>query len=95
MSPEPRSLLIRVVRLSILIISAAVLTTTPALAGDFAQSFQEAASLGDAQERAPSTEDYFTKTLLPYYGQKYASVIQSCFASVPKPDASRCVSEFD
>jgi hypothetical protein len=58
-------------------------------ADDLASSFETAASRGDAQERADATRGYFTKILLPYYGQKYASVLQSCFTRVPKPDNSR------
>jgi hypothetical protein len=59
------------------------------LADDLASSFEVAASRGEAQERAASTRGYFTKILLPYYGQKYAPVLQSCFTNVPKPDNSR------
>jgi hypothetical protein len=59
------------------------------LADDLAPTFEEAAARGDAQERAAATKDYFTKTLMPYFGQKYAPVLQSCFSSVPKPDNSR------
>jgi hypothetical protein len=51
-------------------------------------SFEEAAERGDAQERAAVTKDYLTKTLIPYYGRKYAPVLQSCFTTVSKPDGS-------
>jgi len=62
------------------------LLTLPVSAIDLASSFENAASLAEAQEHATSTRGYFTKTLLPYYGRKYATVLQSCFATVPKPD---------
>jgi hypothetical protein len=60
----------------------------PATPGQLARSFAEAAALGDSQERASSTKDYFETKLLPYYGRKYATVLQSCFAKVPQPDSS-------
>lgn len=60
----------------------------PAIADDLPKSFEEAAALGDAQERAASTKDYFSQTLMPYYGQKYAGVLQSCFTTVAKPDGT-------
>jgi hypothetical protein len=61
----------------------------PAFPEALVDSFQEAAARGDAQERAAATKDYFAKTLMPYFGQKYTPVLQSCFSSVPKPDNSR------
>lgn len=60
-----------------------------ARAADLANSFQEAAARGDAQERAAATKEYFAKTLMPYYGKTYAPVLQSCFTKVPNPDSSR------
>ncbi len=60
-----------------------------AFADDLARSFEEAAARGDAQQHADSTVGYFAKILLPYYGHKYAPVLQSCFAKVPKPDTGR------
>jgi hypothetical protein len=65
------------------------LLIVPTFADELANSFEEAAARGDAQESAALTANYFTKTLMPYYGQKYAPVLQSCFATVPKPDNSR------
>src|SRR5689334_17793297 len=69
-------------------ISLISLLSVPTLADELANSFAEAAKRGDAQEREPSTKNYFTETLMPYYGQKYAPVLQSCFATVLKPDNS-------
>ncbi len=51
------------------------------VADDLAGSYAQAAALGDAQEQAPATRDYYAHTLLPYYGQKYGVVLQNCFAS--------------
>jgi hypothetical protein len=70
------------------IVGLAVVFVTPALADDLANTFEEAAARGEAQKRAASTKNYFTNTLMPYYGQKYAPVLQSCFATITKPDNS-------
>jgi hypothetical protein len=64
------------------------LLTIPGMAGDLVTSFKEAAALGDAQEKAPATRDYFERNLLPYYQQKYGPVLQSCFASTTQPDSA-------
>jgi len=74
---------------SLILVGLCLLLTRLALADDVATSFKDAAARGDAQERASSTSVYFAKVLMPYYGQKYASVLQSCFATVPKPDSRR------
>jgi hypothetical protein len=68
------------------IISIVCLLTISSLASDLATSYQQAAALGDAQESAAATRDYFRDTLLPYYAQGYAPVLQSCFANVTQPD---------
>ena len=59
-----------------------------ASASDLATSYEQAAALGDAQEKAPATQEFFKNTLLPYYEQQYGLVLQSCFASVPHPDSA-------
>jgi len=64
------------------------LTASLAFADDLAKSFEEASARGDAQQNEASTREYFTNVLMPYYGRKYAPVLQSCFASVSKPDNS-------
>jgi hypothetical protein len=56
------------------------------MAGDLANSYEHAASLADEQESATVTKDYFRNVLLPYYAQRYAPVLKSCFATVPHPD---------
>lgn len=56
--------------------------------GDLATTYQQAAVLADAQEKAPATRDYFSQILLPNYAQKYGPVLQSCFVSVKQPDNS-------
>jgi len=68
------------------IIAAVILFTIPSLANELATSYEKAAALAEAQEKAPATRDYFNQILLPYYAQKYAAVFQSCFASVQQPD---------
>jgi hypothetical protein len=65
------------------------LLSRPVVADDLANSFDDAVARAEAQEHAALTRGYFTKFLLPYYGRKYAHVLQSCFATVPKPDSSR------
>jgi tetratricopeptide (TPR) repeat protein len=62
------------------------LLVTLSSATDLATSYQQAAALGDAQETAAETKDYFSRALLPYYGQQYAPVLRSCFSNVPAPD---------
>ena len=66
-----------------------VLLAVATFADDLAPTFEEAAARGEAQEHAAATKDYFTKSLMPYFGQKYAPLFQSCFSSVAKPDNSR------
>jgi tetratricopeptide (TPR) repeat protein len=68
------------------IVGSICLITISGVASDLATSYQQAAALGDAQERAPATRDYFRGTLLPYYAQEYAPVLQSCFATVTHPE---------
>jgi hypothetical protein len=68
------------------IIGTIILAAIPATANDVAGSFREAVVQAEAQETAAGTRDYFSRVLLPYYGQKYAPVLQSCFARVPQPD---------
>ena len=70
------------------VVSVLLLTSILCMAGDLARTFQEAAALADAQEREAATKDYFSKVPLPYYGQKYAPVLQSCFATVQQPDSN-------
>ena len=48
-----------------------------ASASDLATSYEQAAALGDAQEKAPATQEFFKNTLLPYYEQQYGLVLQS------------------
>jgi hypothetical protein len=62
------------------------LLTLFSMGSNLASSYKEAAAIADRQERASKTRDYYRKTLLPYYGQKYAPVLKECFASVPRPE---------
>jgi|GEM_PF-1297971 len=71
---------------TISIIGIICLISIPVLAGELADSFEEATARANAQERAAETRDYFTGTLLPYYAQNYARVLQSCFATIANPD---------
>lgn len=70
------------------IISIFLLAVASSMAADLATSFQQAVALAKTQEKAPATKDYFNRVLLPYYAQKYAPVLQSCFADVKEPDYS-------
>jgi len=65
-----------------------LLAVASSMAADLASSFQQAVALAEAQEKAPATKDFFNQVLLPYYAQKYAPVVQSCFANVKQPDNS-------
>ncbi len=58
------------------------------MASGLATSYQQAAALADAQERAIATRDYFKDVLLPYYGKNYRPVLQSCFTKVTRPDGA-------
>ncbi len=62
------------------------LVSVPVTAEELVNSFEEAAARGETLEKAPATKEYFSKTLMPYFGQRYAKVLQSCFATVPNPD---------
>jgi hypothetical protein len=63
------------------------LLTTTARAGDLANSFKQAAALGDAQEKETGARAYKTE-LTAYYQQKYSPVFQSCFKSTENRDTS-------
>jgi hypothetical protein len=69
------------------IIAVLFLAAISPMASDLASSFREAVARADAQEKGEATRDYFAKTLLPYYGRKYAPVLQSCFATVAHPNS--------
>lgn len=49
-------------------------------------TLNEAMKLGDQQEIAEATRDYHRTTLMPYFGNKYASVFKHCFDTISKPD---------
>lgn len=57
-------------------------------ANDLASSFQQAVTLANEQESGATTKVYFSGVLLPYYAQKYAPVLQSCFAKAKSPDST-------
>ncbi len=62
--------------------------SSPVLAEELVKSFEEAAARGDALEKAPKTKEYFSKVLMPQFGQANSKVLQSCLATVPNPDTS-------
>ena len=76
-------------RATLILILALLSIASPVFGSDLAKSFKEAVRLGVAQEGAPSTKDYFTNTLLPYYSQEYGPVLHSCFANISKPDLTK------
>jgi hypothetical protein len=71
-------------------LSAIVLTcvlATISRAGDLATSFEQAAALGDAQEKEPAAQAY-KHEVGAYYQQKYSHVFQSCLKSSDRRDTS-------
>ena len=54
------------------------LLATTGRASDLANSFKQAAALGDAQEKDRGTQAYLHLDLMPYYQQKYSLAFQSC-----------------
>ena len=64
------------------------LLAAPVFADELVSSFEEAAARGDAQEKTAATKEDFAKTLMPYFGQTYAPILQSCFGSVANPGNS-------
>jgi hypothetical protein len=70
------------------ILSLVLIAAISAAASDLPSSFRDVVARAEAQEKAPATKRYFSTVLLPYYGQKYAPVLQSCFATVATPDNS-------
>ena len=64
------------------------LLTTFSIAGDLAGSFNEAAALGDAQDKDRETRIYSQIDLMRFYQQKYSPVFQSCLKSTERPDTS-------
>jgi hypothetical protein len=64
------------------------LLTTSSIAGDVANSFEQAAALAAAQDKRPAAQNYHQRDLMPYYQQKYLPIFQSCLASTDHPDTS-------
>jgi hypothetical protein len=64
------------------------LLTTSSIAGDVANSFEQAAALAAAQDKRPAAQNYHQRDLMPYYEQKYLPIFQSCLASTDHPDTS-------
>jgi hypothetical protein len=64
------------------------LLATSGRAGGIANSFKQAAALGDAQEKQPAARAYLKLDLMPYYQKKYSPVFQSCLASTDQPDTT-------
>jgi hypothetical protein len=62
--------------------------TTAGRAGDLATSFEQAAALGDAQEKKPAARAYKLE-LTTYYQQRYSPVFQSCLKSTENRDTSQ------
>lgn len=56
-------------------------------ADDLATSFEQAAALGDAQEKRPAAQA-FKPELMTYYQQRYSPVFQSCLKSTQDRDTS-------
>src|SRR5690348_5439887 len=69
------------------VIVAICFLTTTGRAGDLATSFEQAAALGDAQEKKPAALAYKPE-LTTYYQQRYSPVFQSCLKSTENRDTS-------
>jgi len=69
-------------------IAFVVLLAFSSRAGELASSFEQAAALGDAQEKERATQAYIRLDLMPYYQKKYSPVYQSCLRSTGHPDTS-------
>ncbi len=63
------------------------LLATAGRASDLAASFEQAAALGDAQEKKPAAQAYKPE-LTTYYERRYSAVFQSCLKSTTSPDTS-------
>lgn len=61
--------------------------TSTGRAADLATSFEQAAALGDAQEKKPAALAYKPE-LMTYYQQRYSPVFQSCLKSTQNRDTS-------
>ena len=64
------------------------LLMTSCRASNLVGSFEQAAALGDAQEKEPAVQVFLQRDLKPYYKKKYSPVFQSCLASTDHPDSS-------
>jgi len=64
------------------------LLATTGRASDLANSFKQAAALGDAQDKDRRTQAYLHLDLMPYYQHKYSPVFQSCLKSTENRDTS-------
>jgi len=53
---------------------------------DLPATLNEAMKLGDQQEIGEVTRGYHRATLMPYFGNKYASIFKHCFDTISKPD---------
>jgi hypothetical protein len=64
------------------------LLTNFATAGDLARSFEDASASALALDKDSTAHAYGTRTLMPYYQQKYSSVFQSCLRTTEHRDTS-------
>jgi hypothetical protein len=61
-----------------------VILTVSSRAGELPRSFEQAAVLGDAQEKQPTAREYVRDKLMPYYQEKYSGIFQSCLTTHPR-----------
>ena len=64
------------------------LLSTFSVAGDVANSFEQASALALAQRKDSAVQSYSERDLMPYYQQKYMPIFQSCLATTENRDMS-------
>ena len=65
--------------------------STNCFAYELAKNYEEAKVKADQTESVTSNKKHQSEILVPYFGKKYSTVLQSCFKTVDTPDDS----EFD
>ena len=73
---------------NLLFLLAPLLQVPQAAAQDLPGNYEEARRLADEHEARPGARESESRTLIPYLGRKYATVLQRCFESLETPDAS-------
>lgn len=67
--------------------NAATIRASAELTKQLPETFEKAVTIGKMHENGRETRVYHSKTLIPFFGPKLASVLKSCFDQSSKPDA--------